>query len=1810
MDAREYQEFIQQQRDEHLNILEFVSVIQEKEIQNAGVYFKQKPVINKEKQVCSGPGILHQLNSPIESEDPFSASFDEILDIEEKSILSSPGFLNSVSSTDMLHDDIFEDFLSANNSYLDESQLERGKNDRNELTADLSPEEKNEKLDKIELKNSTSVSEPGGSIPDSGSQQLYESSSDNLSANEGDYTLESSSSFIDDKNLDVFNAENSAAGVVTCNEETDDRFLNEVSSEYKTVVKSDNSVFVPANQTGLQSKLWDEEKKNQICDDSKDQAVDSSENISNIQLVPQSQDGKTKSSDILRENGLHKVSDCLTDERVPPEDITTSISDLLSSSNDNNACDNEENISSNQVKEHPNTGPIKSNDSTAFVQSTSTINGQQELVQSGSEVMDRTINSLENRDKFPEIDEDVMYNSKDNEEINNEVISNSIVLTTDCFELASLKDDVKTSNDSKKMDKNISDTINESVEEDYDLEITERQATTTEHALAKNVRKESSTSMKSAREIFFQSMNLNSANSDTKSHVPADNCLPQSEILTKNDIKIKTGKFVATDDSSVVTDLHESTGVTEGVQSMNLNSGHSDTKSHVPADNCLAQSEILIENDIKIETVKSVATDDSSVVTDLHESTGVTEVPTSQSHYKYDQELPSSPDILHTVSSRIDSKIESASTVNSEILKNKDESRSEDRLENKNPSKVSHHSTSTSLKYQSVTDEKLHQLTKWSIEKKKFSVQDNFKQKRALFEEGIEKQQPERGKLSQPSGKASNSKYMSTISNFKLTGGHRSVRSPTTRQGYGLSGDRQITERKIQSTASKENIQSKSISSHELPPPVPSMPINYDADQSMSYKETALFDSDKKFQCSSVIFNIMEKKTMQTSTFEMRREKELDDILHDLQDTVNKMERDCFDDNSNMKTDLQYKNYKESNNNYILQTNNSVDKPGEEDFVCPPLPPPPSEEDLASYSVESPPPDNSDSPTSLISPAYKASSNFRVWTSGNNSKTNGVTKEDKSDLLKNSALTGFRSVARPVSKNSISNTYSTPCLSSSLLLLNANCNNNNIHNINGLIPTCLDSSYESLKNMPRNDNNSGLVHKTTVNITLANHNDGSVNKTTSDSKKLNTIPNTMKSDLNHKTKQHCRMQNELLNTSQSRTISPINGRQVTLLRDTRHILIKSGQGPGKSTTTTQYTLPNKEFPQTSENVRVTSEKDLPEGAVYETRTIEGNMLHTDTYYPAPGGEKVLERTKKTTIIRAEHHGGIGPTDEQGLPVALRSTVENQKAWYKNMFKQIHKFENEDSEQRHNDADPHDVQDERPVVSQAPTYKPKKLGRITDYAPSDPYIVENKPKKSNSDFSIWRKTELKSSNKTPSLVQKNGNENTLSFKRSPSLEDFIQQEWDNYFDDIFKPSAAEKIPPASTSHKPHWQDKSEKKSQSVELVHGTDYSLKDNFTMADHVVMEPKHVVTMHPVKQQKEEEMSQKKRQPAKAKFNFVAQTNKQMTLTKDQIVIITRDVNKDWYEGQTPDGKHSGMFPVSYVEILNPAAAKPLRRGRARAKFDFKAMDPKQLPLKKGDIVELIEKVDANWYKGCIGQKSGILPSNYLEVEREPEQKPKAAGSNKTNQSSISTKPQKSATYNHSATMSSSSSNSGEPDDKEKMSKASFLANAVVKSRVGLNKPHERRGEFDIPELDDEAMGISHGVNGKHTSQDSYDTTISTTSSSLHSDLGQNLQISSKPADVTSSISSSTSSHNESAKIEESSAQKDVNEILDDGFPTQEKHVALYPYIPQNEDELELKGGDIVQVVEKCDDGWFVGTCERTGAFGTFPGNYVYAVE
>lgn len=52
--------------------------------------------------------------------------------------------------------------------------------------------------------------------------------------------------------------------------------------------------------------------------------------------------------------------------------------------------------------------------------------------------------------------------------------------------------------------------------------------------------------------------------------------------------------------------------------------------------------------------------------------------------------------------------------------------------------------------------------------------------------------------------------------------------------------------------------------------------------------------------------------------------------------------------------------------------------------------------------------------------------------------------------------------------------------------------------------------------------------------------------------------------------------------------------------------------------------------------------------------------------------------------------------------------------------------------------------------------------------------------------------------------------------------------------------------------------------------------------------------------------------------------------------------------------------------------------------------------------------------------------------------------------------------------------------------------------------------------------------------------------------------------------------------------------------------YAAIYDYIPQKIDEIELRKGDLYLVYEKCQDGWFKGASLRTGITGVFPGNYV----
>ncbi|XP_052532909.1 sorbin and SH3 domain-containing protein 1 isoform X42 [Tympanuchus pallidicinctus] len=233
---------------------------------------------------------------------------------------------------------------------------------------------------------------------------------------------------------------------------------------------------------------------------------------------------------------------------------------------------------------------------------------------------------------------------------------------------------------------------------------------------------------------------------------------------------------------------------------------------------------------------------------------------------------------------------------------------------------------------------------------------------------------------------------------------------------------------------------------------------------------------------------------------------------------------------------------------------------------------------------------------------------------------------------------------------------------------------------------------------------------------------------------------------------------------------------------------------------------------------------------------------------------------------------------------------------------------------------------------------------------------------------------------------------------------------------------------------------------------------------------------------------------PARAKFDFKAQTLKELPLQKGDIVYIYKQIDQNWYEGEHHG--RVGIFPRSYIELLPPAEkAQPkkplplqvLEYGDAIAKFNFNGDTQVEMSFRKGERITLIRRVDENWYEGRISgtSRQGIFPVTYVEVLKRP----------------------------------------------------------VVKNAI----------EYPDPPVS----------------------------------LSPNRSVTASPQQP--------QAQQQGASPDRSQTPRDIV-----------SYQALYSYTPQNDDELELRDGDIVDVMEKCDDGWFVGTSRRTRQFGTFPGNYV----
>ncbi|XP_076073829.1 uncharacterized protein LOC143045293 isoform X29 [Mytilus galloprovincialis] len=395
----------------------------------------------------------------------------------------------------------------------------------------------------------------------------------------------------------------------------------------------------------------------------------------------------------------------------------------------------------------------------------------------------------------------------------------------------------------------------------------------------------------------------------------------------------------------------------------------------------------------------------------------------------------------------------------------------------------------------------------------------------------------------------------------------------------------------------------------------------------------------------------------------------------------------------------------------------------------------------------------------------------------------------------------------------------------------------------------------------------------------------------------------------------------------------------------------------------------------------------------------------------------------------------------------------------------------------------------------------------------------------------------------------------------------------------------------------------------------------------------------------------------AKAVYNFNAQNPRELSFRKGDIIYLLRQIDKNWFEGERYG--RSGLFPVNYVEVLTSIeeahTAAQQAEGQARVRYNFTAQTGVELTLRKGDIVTLLRSVDENWYEGRVGNKQGIFPRSYIEVIFDPSTplvtpapsvittpmtgrgtpemlspsgydaptpppqpsprafSPRSSAFQHHQQRQFS--PQQQGMSPHQQTLSPQQQGMS-PHQQSFSPQQQGLSphqQTFSASQQGLNSHQPafspQRSSYTSPRYDGpQQQRMEDGpvrVNGYSQYNGDYN------GSPQHQGQQQGRPRQS-PTIGRKQFVSNGPSYPPSANINynvETNNNEIRNKVPDDDLALC-RYRAVFAYRPQNDDELELLEGDEVYVMEKCDDGWYVGTSNRTAMFGTFPGNYVQLIQ
>lgn len=138
----------------------------------------------------------------------------------------------------------------------------------------------------------------------------------------------------------------------------------------------------------------------------------------------------------------------------------------------------------------------------------------------------------------------------------------------------------------------------------------------------------------------------------------------------------------------------------------------------------------------------------------------------------------------------------------------------------------------------------------------------------------------------------------------------------------------------------------------------------------------------------------------------------------------------------------------------------------------------------------------------------------------------------------------------------------------------------------------------------------------------------------------------------------------------------------------------------------------------------------------------------------------------------------------------------------------------------------------------------------------------------------------------------------------------------------------------------------------------------------------------------------------AKVAFEYAAAESDELTLNVGDIVTNIKVEDGGWWEGEL-DGKR-GVFPENFVVVIEEAVQSPApsippakpaavtsKKKFARVTFQYDAVQPDELNLNVGNLVEVLEEEDEGWWKGKLNDKIGMFPSNFVELITEEPAEP-----------------------------------------------------------------------------------------------------------------------------------------------------------------------------------------------------------------------------